>query len=386
MSEKLPRRRFLKAIGGGTAATVVAGCSGGGDGDTTTEPPAEDGDTPMSTPTQTDTPAPGDGSTPTDTPGGEETPTPTATPGNQVDLDSVTIANPSPHGGILEMPTYVSLRHVFEQDNVGYGTQVYSGYVSQASGILRGDVDAAFMTLPAVARARDQGLPLQILAGAFQAYGMGLVVSDEIEEWEDLRGGEIITHQPLSMTTACAQVMIDEELGSPDAASIDFIPVGPNRLAALEAGEINATILADCEVSKAVTDGIGRPLSLGYDYDRLTEQIAGAWVHLGTELEEESTSQRVGAIMDHVFQAYEQTYDWSLDEITNQVVSSDNTDPYNAETWRRALDRAQQNRLWGPTLTEERFTKSQDVLLDTGLLEEGQEMSFDEVVDRRYLE
>lgn len=299
--------------------------------------------------------------------------------------DTITIGHTSPAMPVHHFAMYPSYMNIIG-DAAGIERQVYGGQTPMIAGIIKGEIDFGFNSPSAVAQALNQGFPIVALYGYMQQYNFSIVVNpDEISSWEDLRGEGVAVHSPSSVSAAATAVMAQEELGSVDELSIEYVLGTPNRLAALQSGQVAAATVFRSGAVQAQKDGYGAVLASPDEYDRLSTQTVQFWVTLETALEDREAELR--AEIEPLQQAYQDLYDRDPETITQEAIDTGFYGEFDFDVLQETLEYYRDIEMWPVDggLSQESVGNAYDLLVETELLEADVVPDYDDLVDDRFL-
>ncbi|RQH02309.1 ABC transporter substrate-binding protein [Natrarchaeobius oligotrophus] len=301
--------------------------------------------------------------------------------------DTIRIGTPSPDAPTWEMSSHPGLQYALEDR--GHDTELtreqFTGFTGMAAAFVSDEADMGYMGLSSLINAIEEGFPLVGFAGYINEYVFPVVVAPEIEEWEDLRDGDVAIHDPDSISTPSAQIAIREELGSIDDVNYRSILGTTNRLSALEAGEVQGAAVFDSGAYQAEAEGYGRVLSHPTEYEQLNQQTVGLWVTLEENLDE--NEEVYGEIADCLAQGHGELYERDEDEVLDDALDSGIYPDFDRDAHQQSFEIVKEAQLWpdGIDITEEELERSLDVLEATGLVSEDRRLSRDEVFDDRFV-
>lgn len=353
MSNRTNRRRFLKASGAAATIGLLAGCSGdgsdGGDG--------------------------GDGSDGSD--GGDG--------GDDVFPDTLRIGHPSPARPAYNVATYTTFLERMEDRGVTIEPKTFSGFTGVIAGMVSGEVDLAYVTPPSLINASREGFPITAFCELSQRFSQQVISVPGVDTWDELEGETLVAHSPQSFSALVLRASVMQNLGSIDAVDYRYIIGTPNRMAAIEEGETQATTVFLSGALAAEQEGYAKIFNNpNEDFDPMT---LAQWAALDDQLEENEEMYR--QITQEMLAAYEEFYERDSAELAQGTVNAPTGFPgFGVDIWERTIDAAKEDEMY-PTdpatiSTTEKFRRSIDLALETGLIEEDIDPST--LVDRRFLE
>lgn len=299
--------------------------------------------------------------------------------------DTVTVGYPSPALPVYNFALYPALERRLDDLDVALELNQFKGYTPMVNGILGGEMDVGVLSMASVVKALDQDFPLVAPVGYTREFSFALVTRPEIEKWEDLRGKTVAVHSPNSMSTVTGRVMVQERLGSRDAADFEFVIGTPNRLAELKAGNVAGAVVFLSGALQAEKDGYANVLAYPWQFERLSAQTTAALVTSRDRLENDP--ETFGTLVDEVLGAYETLYGGDPEQLTDEALATDRFSEFETDVWVEALGQVRDAKIWPRDggLTKENVRKAQDVLVSTGMIEESQRVSRAAFVSDRFL-
>lgn len=366
------RRRFLKVAGSALAASSVglAGCTGNSDGGATESSP---------TATQSES---GGGET--------ESRATTTTTSSDVSLpNQIRVGHPSPAQPIYNFAVYPELQNRLQDAGSGIKRKVFKGYTPMAAAFIKDELDLAYLTVPAIVKARAQGLPIVAISGYVQEYVFPLIVKPNISSWEDMKNKTIAMHSPSAMSTVIMTVMFRDQFGvdfqESDMFNVKQIIGSPNRISAMAAGEAQISSVLLANALAAEKEGVAKIFANPWEFDRLSRQTAAVWVTLKPTLEEKT--ELLGKLIETMKKSYDEMYNKEPQKIVDNALSTGIYPEIDKNVWIQTLKQARDVGLWpkGGSISEEQLTKAQDLLVNTGLIQEKNRVPYNEFVDDRFI-
>lgn len=155
---------------------------------------------------------------------------------------------------------YAKDRGFFKKAGLDVDVQLMDSGAAIAAAVASGSLDIAQANLISLATAHERGLPFVVIApaGLFSAAAptTNLVVArtSPIKTAKDLEGKTIAINGLRNITEVGSRAWMDHNGG--DASKVQFIEMPfPQMSAALNAGRIDAAVIAEPELSAAVADG-----------------------------------------------------------------------------------------------------------------------------------
>lgn len=298
--------------------------------------------------------------------------------------DTFTIGTPSPASPIWEFAAWPAFQNRIEQE---FGStverKVFQGFTPLVSAFIRNEVDMGYVSLASLVKAKHQGLPIIAPMGYAQQYIFPLITSPSISSWSDLRGKKVAVHSPSAVSTATARVMVKEELGNEDAVEYQNILGTPNRLSALESGNVDAASVFLSGALQAEKSGNAKILAKPWKYDRLATQTTVLW-----GVSERSLDQNpdlFSGVVNQMKRSYEWLYETKPETIVDQALSTGIFPEFSEDVWLETFEQVRSHNLWARNgnVQKRQLRKAQDVLVSTGLIEE--RIPRNEIVTERFL-
>lgn len=129
-----------------------------------------------------------------------------------------------------------------------YGLDIELTFISSGSksvtALVAGDVDICQVAVASVVSAVAAGQDVVFIAGLFNTYPGSLYVKPEIQSAEDLKGKSLAVSQPGGGNPVATNLILNE-LGLKPNEDVSLLAFGtePERLAALEAGQVDGALL-----------------------------------------------------------------------------------------------------------------------------------------------
>lgn len=342
----MDRRKFIQGVGVTGASFAIAGClgddeDGTGDDDSGDDASGDDSDDSSD-----------DGDEPT-----FEMPDPTV------------FGRPAPIMQAAQMAVWPVLHDIFDETHdVELQGDVFSGFTPQVGSLIQGGLHVGQLAALGWVRAVNEGLPVKAFCN-FTAFHPSVLITPPDVEWADLEGGTMGIHAPGAAQDVYGPLMVEEELGSVDAMEYEYIIGTPNRIAAMNEGTIDCTMGLISNAFAVEADGSGQYLSAPWEYDRLSNTLGQTWVALGPDLEDDEEFYQT--VTDGIVDAYDTVYESDTDEIVSQAYEE--YDDYHhapENAWGPALDEVKDSDLLITDLSEERITKTVDLLHELEFIEE----------------
>jgi ABC-type nitrate/sulfonate/bicarbonate transport system substrate-binding protein len=293
---------------------------------------------------------------------------------------TVTVGYPSPALPVYNFALFPGLEEELADRDAELEMKQFNGYTPMVGALMRGDISVGVLSLTSLLRARSEEFPVVAPVGYTQEYAFALVTSPEIETWEDLRGSTVALHSPSAVSTVTGRVMVDERLGDVDAVDYEFIVGTPNRLSAIESGEVEAAVVFVSGALQAEREGYARTLGYPWEFDRLADQTTVALVTPEEALENRPLA--IERLVDAATATYERLYEADATEITEQALATGHFAEFPQEVWVEAFEQVREVEIWphGRGLEAESIERASDVLVETGMITEDQRLPRSEFV------
>ena len=144
---------------------------------------------------------------------------------------------------------------IFERYNLDVELVYIEGGSTAATALISGDADFCIIAGSAVVNAAVAGEDLRIIAGLVNTYIYSLIVQPDIQSAEDLRGKTFAISDFGGSSDTATRVIL-ANLGI-DPEEVTIVPIGgtSSRLAAMETGEITASVVTPPSTIQAVEAG-----------------------------------------------------------------------------------------------------------------------------------
>lgn len=164
---------------------------------------------------------------------------------------------------------------------------VLNSSVTQTEALMTGDIDINGYTPDAVALAASKGVAMKYVAVAEEAPNFQFIVGPDINTWSDLKGKNVASGAPLGYYDVVMKAMLGANGLQPSDYNVISIGSEPQRLPALQAGQISGFITTEPDASIAMEAGYR---SMGFVGDYVTDieyggyAIMDSWgsAHTGT--------------------------------------------------------------------------------------------------------
>lgn len=256
-------------------------------------------------------------------------------------------------------------RGVFAAEGLEVTTQDAQGGAAIVPGVMSGDFDFGYSNIASLLVARDQGLPLKLIAIGARASddvlddGSGqLMVSDpSIRTVQDLKGKTIAINTLKGISEVAVRAGLKQAGVDPDEVTLVELPI-PNMVAALESGRVAGALVGEPFITVAENTG-ARPLPVSYPAMGAGIPFAG-WF----------TSERMLAehpdVVARFTTALEKSFlyaDAHPDQVRQSLNSYLKLDPTVAESVRLPV--------WGPTVDRDELAGLVALTVDAELISSG---------------
>jgi ABC-type nitrate/sulfonate/bicarbonate transport system substrate-binding protein len=231
------------------------------------------------------------------------------------------------------------------------------------------------------------GHPIVLLGGVhvgcFELFG-----TEQVRAIRDLKGKTVAVHSPLSASTVLTKALIERGLGSADAVEYQVVIGTTNRMAQLEAGEVDGISAFLSGAFQTVEQGYGRILDSPYGYDELSHFPVNLWFAPQGDIDENEEMYRV--LVQEMQEAYRLIYDEDTEDIVSRALATDvNYPEFPEAVWHNVFELAAENTMWPKdyetNMSTERLNKSIDTLIDFGLIEEEDRLPPEDILDTRFV-
>jgi NitT/TauT family transport system substrate-binding protein len=145
---------------------------------------------------------------------------------------------------------------IFERYGLDVELVYIEGGSTAATALIARDVELCFIAGSAVVNAAVAGEDVRIISGLVNTYIYSLIVQPEIETVEDLRGKNLAISDFGGSSDTATRVIL-ESFGMDPDEDVAILPIGgtSTRIAALEAGEVAASVISPPRTVVAVNAG-----------------------------------------------------------------------------------------------------------------------------------
>lgn len=205
---------------------------------------------------------------------------------------------------------------LFENSGLDVEGVVVPDTTKLTQALISGSVDVAALTPDAVIRTGATGDSNMVLIGAFvNSPSVPLVTAKDIESLEELKGKTIGVSSLTASDTLFVNELMDTVGVGPDEYDIVQVGGSPDRLAALEGGAINGTILSHPYDFKAQAQGFNLVAS---NTDVVPNYV---WVAIATTREfAEANAEVLNRLMESLREATDWLYDPANQEAAMAVL------------------------------------------------------------------
>lgn len=359
------RRRFLKGAAGVAGIGAVAGCIGGDGEEVRTVIVEEEGEEVVRTVVVTPEP-------------------------DDVLPDTIAFGAASPVFPVFYFP-YFPIMAERMQENYGVTMEAvsYGSAVGMTGGFMQGEIQLGYLSPVEATRRINQGLPIVSPTTQVHQYYHALSVDpDMIEDWSDLEGADVAVHSPLSSATVLTEALVSKNLGSADAVNYQNIIGTTSRMAALEAGEVDAAIAFLSGAIQTEEQGYGRIIDSPFNYDDLTNFPVNLWFAPEPQIDENEEMYRI--IVQEMQASYTEIYQEDTEDLVDRALATDvNYPQFPEEVWHQAFEMAAENEMWpadyATNLSEDRLEQSIQAHIDLGLIDEDERLPASDLIDTRFV-
>lgn len=268
-----------------------------------------------------------------------------------------------------------------EEHDMEVERTAFQGFSDVVAGTVSEEADFCYISLQALINSRAEDMPIRAFLGNGNEYVFPLLTTDEIDSWEDLEGETVAVQDTSAVSYASTVAMVAEELGDSEAVEYSSMAGTENRIAAIESGEVDAAAVTASSAFAAEEEGYASILAFPWEYEVTNDQTALVWAT--TEENIENNTEDVQQVADLLIGAQEEVYEADEDEL---IGATDEYEFYPSfdvgdGPWQESFGLAREYELWARdgNITQEEMDRAQDLLLDTGLIEE--ENAVDDVSD-----
>jgi NitT/TauT family transport system substrate-binding protein len=161
-------------------------------------------------------------------------------------------------------------RGTFSDEDLDVTTQDAQGGAAIVPAVMSGDFQFGYSNIVSLLVARDQGLPLKLVAVGARASddplddgsGQLMVGDDSVKSPEDLVGKSIAINTLKGINEVAVRAGLEQAGVDPSAVKLVEVPI-PNMPAALESGQVAAAMMSEPFISISKESG-ARPLPISY--------------------------------------------------------------------------------------------------------------------------
>lgn len=256
-------------------------------------------------------------------------------------------------------------RGVFADKGLEVTTQDAQGGAAIVPGVMSGDFDFGYSNIASLLVARDQGLPLKLIAIGARASddvlddGSGqLMVSDpSIRTVQDLKGKTIAINTLKGISEVAVRAGLEKGGVDPGEVTLVELPI-PNMVAALESGRIAGALVGEPFITVAENAG-ARPLPVSYPAMGAGIPFAGWFTSEKMLTERPDVVERFTTALEESFRYA----DAHPDEVRRSLNTYLKLDPKVAESVRLPV--------WGPAIDRDELGGLVALTVDAGLIGNG---------------
>ncbi|SEV80115.1 ABC transporter substrate-binding protein [Natrinema salifodinae] len=261
---------------------------------------------------------------------------------------------------------------VQEEQDMKVERTAFQGFSDVVAGTVSEEADFCYISLQALINSRAEGVPIKAFLGNGNEYVFPLLTTDEIETWDDLEGETVGIQDTSAVSYASTVAMVNEELGDPEAVEYSSMAGTENRIAAIESGEMAAAAVTASSAFAAEEEGYASILAFPWEYEVTNNQTALVWAT--TEDKIENQTEEVQEVADLLVAAQKEVYEADAGELIDGAQEYDFYPTFDVGDgpWEESLDLAREYELWAEDgdIAQEEMDRAQDLLLETGLIEE----------------
>ncbi len=263
-----------------------------------------------------------------------------------------------------------------EENDMEAERTAFQGFSDVVAGAVSEEADFCYISLQALITSRAEGIPIKAFLGNGNEYVFPLLTTDEIDSWEDLEGETVGVQDTSAVSYASTVAMVNEELGDPEAVEYSSMAGTENRIAAIESGELDAAAVTASSAFAAEEEGYASILAFPWEYEVTNNQTALVWAT--TEDKIENDTEAVQEVADLLIEAQGDVYEEDAGDLIERAQEYDFYPSFEVGDgpWEDSLDLAREYELWAQDgdITQEEMDRAQDLLLDTDLIEEENEV------------
>lgn len=259
------------------------------------------------------------------------------------------------------------LRDALQEHGIEVALEKYKGYQPFVAGLLNGEFQVGAVAFPSLVNSSVAGVDIKAPLGHTQQLLWVMLVSPEIGNWEDLSGQTIAYHSEDSTTNVAARAMVGKSPIDLDSINWAVIPGTPNRVIALEEGQIQGTTVSLESALDAEERGTGRLLA---PFAEMYPGHINDLIVLSPKFREENPE-----LADFVLDKLRENINWARTadpaEAADMVMESGFFPGYSKETWTETFRRLQAMEMFPEDgrISHESVQQSQELLNEYNLLE-----------------
>ena len=305
------------------------------------------------------------------------------------------VAAPSPARSIFNLPQYYAAEKILPEMGINLQVKTFRGFVPSFAGLMKGEVQAAYQTLPSLTRAIKENFAVKGFLGYAQQFVFYMVAPPEIKTMDALvsrikekaKSGKrmkIASHSPASMTQITIEMTLKKNGIDPKKdVEIIFLAGTPKRVAALKAKNVGATVIF---VSRAIEGQMRGDLNiLARMADFAPQQSGTVWV--ATEETLQKRPEEIQAFATAMLRGYRDMYKLDLNELAEFAQTQKPWRKFNpASAVRETIKVARELKLWPVDggITEKNITAAQKFLVGIKFMKPGNVLPIGQLVTTKF--
>ena len=305
------------------------------------------------------------------------------------------VAAPSPARSIFNLPQYYAAEKILPEMGINLQVKTFRGFVPSFAGLMKGEVQYAYQTLPALTRAIKENFAVKGFLGYAQQFVFYMVAPPEIKTLDALvsrikekaKSGnrmKIASHSPASMTQITINMILEKHGIDPKKdVEIVFLVGTPKRVAALRSKNVGATVIF---ASRAIEGQLRGDLNILAKMSDFAPQQSGV-VWVATEETLQKRPKEVQSFATAMLRGYRDMYKLDLNELAEFAQTQKPWRKFNPKkAVRETIKAALEMKLWPVNggITKENITAAQKFLVDTKFMKPENVLPIDKLVTTKF--
>ena len=309
---------------------------------------------------------------------------------------NIPIGTPSPARPIYDLARYFTSERILKPEmGITLKEYTFRGFVPSFAALVKGDVDYAYQTLPALTRAIKEKFAVKGFLDYAQQFDFYVVALPDIASLDDLvakikqgaKSGKKIklaSHSPTSQTQiAINKILREKGIDPKREVEIIFLRGTPKRVAALKAKSVDATVIF---ASRAIENAMRGDINiLAKMSDFAPRHSLITWV--ATEETLSKRPKEVQLFTNAMVRGYREMYKRDLDELAEFAATQKPWMKFKpVKAVRETIKAAREMEIWPVNggITQENITTAQKFLVEAKFMKPDNVLPIDQLVTTKF--